>query len=47
MVQYFEKEERADCFDFTVFRMSCYCKCSVTLPHGVVSGSAVFDCGIS
>ena len=31
----------------TVLRMSCYCKCSVTLPHGAVGWSAVYDCGIS
>ena len=27
--------------------MSCYCKCLVALPHGVVGWSAVCDCGIS
>ena len=27
--------------------MSCYCKCSVTLPHGALGLSAVCDCGIS
>ena len=27
------EEERAGCFAFIVLRMSCYCKCSVTLPH--------------
>ena len=26
-------EERAGCLAFIVFPMSCYCKCSVTLPH--------------
>ena len=28
--------ERAGCFAFIVLRMSCYCKCSVDLPHGAV-----------
>ena len=27
------KRERAGCVAFIVLRMSCYCKCSVTLPH--------------
>ena len=39
-------EERAGCFAFIVLRMSCYCKCVVTLPHGAVGWSAVCDCGI-
>ena len=34
-------------FALIVLRMSCYCKCSVTLPHGTVDWSAVCDCGIS
>ena len=42
-----EEEDRAGCFAFIVLRMSCYCKCSVTLPHGAVGWSAVCDCGIS
>ena len=29
------------------FWMSCYRKCHVALPHGVVGWSAVCDCGIS
>ena len=29
-----------------VYLPSCDCKCSVSLPHGVVSWSAVCDCGI-
>ena len=41
------KEERADCFAFIVFQMSCYCKCFVTLPYGAVGWSAVCDCGTS
>ena len=41
------EEERAGCFVFIVFRMSCYCKCSVALPHGAGGWSAVCDCGIS
>ena len=40
-------EERAGCFAFIVLRMSCYCKCSVALPHGAMGWSAVCDCGIS
>ena len=31
-----EEEERAGCFAFVVLQMSCYCKWSVTLPHGAV-----------
>ena len=30
---------------FFVFRMSCYCKCSVALPDGAVGRSAVCECG--
>ena len=41
------KREKAGCFAFIVSRMSCYCKCLVALPHGVVGWSAVCDCGIS
>ena len=29
-----------------VYLQSCYCKCSVSLPHGVVCWSAVCDCGV-
>ena len=28
--------ERACCFAFIVFLMSCYCECPVALPHGAV-----------
>ena len=35
------------CFPFIALRMSCYCICSVNLPHGAVGWSAVCDCGIS
>ena len=42
-----EEEERAGCFAFIVLRRSCYCKCSVNLPHRAVGWSAVCDCGIS
>ena len=28
------------------YKMYCYYKCSVALPHGAVSWSAVCDCGI-
>ena len=31
---------------FIVFLLSCDCKCSVSIPHGVVGWSAVCDCGI-
>ena len=44
---HFEEIERAGCFAFIVLWMSCYCKCSVTLPHCVVGWSTVCDCGIS
>ena len=37
----------AGCFAFIVLRMYCYCKCSVALPNGGVSRSALCDCGIS
>ena len=30
-----------------VFLMSCYCKCSLALPHSAMGWSAVCDCGIS
>ena len=39
-----EEEERAGCFAFIVIRMSCCCKCAVTLPHCVMCWSAVYDC---
>ena len=39
-----DEEERAGCFDLMIFLMSCDCKCSVALPHGVVGWSAVCDC---
>ena len=44
---YFEEEERAGCFAFIVLRISCYCKCSVALPHNVVGWSGVYVCCIS
>ena len=34
-------------FLFIVLRMSCYCQCSVALPHDAVGWSAVCDCDIS
>ena len=37
-------EGRAGCFAFIVLRMSCYCKCSVILPHTAVGWSDVCDC---
>ena len=42
-----EEEERAGCFAFIVFRMSCYCNFFVALSHGAVGWSAVCGCGIS
>ena len=42
-----DEEERAGCFAFIVLRMSGYCKCSVTFPHGALGWSAVCECGIS
>ena len=45
-VQYLDEEERACCFDFTVFRMYCHCKCPVALPLSAVGGSAVCDRGL-
>ena len=41
-----DEEERAGCFVFIVFWMSCYCKCHVALPHSVVGWTAVCDSGI-
>ena len=41
------EEERAACFAFIVFVMSCYCKCSVALPYVAMGGSALCDCDIS
>ena len=41
-----EETEKAGCFAIIVLQMSCYCKCSVALPHGAVGWSAVCDCGI-
>ena len=38
--------ERAGCFAFIVFRMSCYCKYPTALPHGPMGWSAVCDRGI-
>ena len=42
-----DAEVRSGCFASIVFRMSCYCKCSVVLLHGAVGWSAVYDCGIA
>ena len=43
----FDVSERAGCFDFIVFWMSCYSKCPVALSPCAVGWSAVCDCGIS
>ena len=40
-VNQLEGEETAGCFAFIVLRMSCYCKCSVTLPQGAAGWFAV------
>ena len=44
-----EVEEIECCFAFIVLQMSCYCECSVALPHVPVGWSSVTscDCGIS
>ena len=47
VLNHLEEEERAGCFAILVLQMSCYCKCSVALPHSAVGWSAVCDCGIS
>ena len=45
-----------DCLDPLIFatfltlivlRMSCYCKCAMTLPNGAMGWSALYDCSIS
>ena len=38
-----DEEERAGCFALIVFLMSCYCYCSVALPHCAMGWSAVCD----
>ena len=45
--RHLDEEERAGCFAFIVFWISCYCKCPIALPHGAMGRSAVCDCGIS
>ena len=35
------------CFAIIVLQIYCYCKCSLTIPHGAVGWSAVCDCVIS
>ena len=42
-----DEEERACSFAIIIFRMSCYCQCSVALPHGAVGWPVVCECGIS
>ena len=41
------EEERTGSFAFIVLWISCYCKCSVALPHDVVGWSGVYDFSIS
>ena len=36
------EEEKAGCFAFIFFLMSCYCKCPVALHHRTVGWSVVF-----
>ena len=43
---FLDGEERAGCLALIVFLTSCYCTCSVALPHGAVALTAVCDCGI-
>ena len=43
VLHHLEEEERAGCFAFIVLRISCCCKCSVTLPHGAMGWYAVCD----
>ena len=40
-------EERAGCFKYVVFRMSCRYYRSLTLPRGAMGWSVVCECGIS
>ena len=42
-----EEVEKSGCFAFIVLQTSCYCKCSMALPHGALGWSAVCDFGIS
>ena len=42
-----DEEERAGCFAFIIFRMSCYCKRSVAFPHVAITLYSVCDCVIS
>ena len=42
-----EEEEKAGCFALIALHISCYCRCSVALPHVAVGWSALCDCGIS
>ena len=42
-----EEEEETGCFAFIALQISCYCKCSVAIPHGAVGWSALCDLGIS
>ena len=44
---FMRKREMVDLLLMFFGWMSCYCRCSVTLPYSVVSQSAVCDCGIS
>ena len=37
-----DEEERAGCFAFIVFWMSCYCICPVALPRGAMGVIVVF-----
>ena len=39
--------ERASCFAFIYFPMSCFCQCFAALPCGTIGWSAMCDCGVS
>ena len=36
LCHHLNEEEKAGCSALVVFFMSCYCKCSVALPHGAI-----------
>ena len=47
VLQSSSRERESWLLSFVVSLMSCYCECSVALPHGAVGWSLVCDCGIS
>ena len=40
-------KRKRELFALLFLQMSCYCKCSVALPHGAMGWSAVCDYGFS